>query len=339
MPAAPAHRCRLPARWRPRPLSLRRCLVRACGKCCTEASEQGGAAAAQRRVGCDGWCWSWRSWSSRCPPGRTPRRPRTWPRCRSRAGDRRLPRPVDGVAGPATTAPSPRFQRRKGSWQKAARAPRPAARSGAGDPGGATAPLVPGMKGWTWPCCSSSSPAGACPPATSTAASVPAAGRPATLPDLGRRSHGRSCRAGTSARAAGDHRPLRCASTGPSTARSASLRPPRQPLPARYRLHRRRRCRCRAADRGRAQAGRLGRGRLRHVIVIEHRLGVTSWYARLSSIAVRPGPCVTSGDLVGRVGSTGRSYGPHAHFELRVQDAVVDPGPAVPVAPLRSYKA
>ena len=65
-----------------------------------------------------------------------------------------------------------------------------------------------------------------------------------------------------------------------------------------------------------------------NLVVVEHRLGVTSWYAHLSSVAVRPGQCVTGGDLVGRVGSTGNSYGPHAHFELRVRDAVVNPASA-----------
>jgi murein DD-endopeptidase MepM/ murein hydrolase activator NlpD len=65
-----------------------------------------------------------------------------------------------------------------------------------------------------------------------------------------------------------------------------------------------------------------------NLVVIQHRKSVTTWYAHLSSIAVSPGQCVTGGDLIGRVGSTGNSTGPHAHFEIRVRGAVVDPLPA-----------
>jgi murein DD-endopeptidase MepM/ murein hydrolase activator NlpD len=60
-------------------------------------------------------------------------------------------------------------------------------------------------------------------------------------------------------------------------------------------------------------------------VVIQHRLGVQTWYAHLSSIAVRRGQCVVGHDLVGRVGSTGGSTGPHLHFEVRVRGATVDP--------------
>jgi murein DD-endopeptidase MepM/ murein hydrolase activator NlpD len=59
--------------------------------------------------------------------------------------------------------------------------------------------------------------------------------------------------------------------------------------------------------------------------VIAHRLGMTSYYAHLSSIAVRPGRCVVAGNLIGRAGSTGRATGPHLHFELRLRGAAVPP--------------
>jgi murein DD-endopeptidase MepM/ murein hydrolase activator NlpD len=65
-----------------------------------------------------------------------------------------------------------------------------------------------------------------------------------------------------------------------------------------------------------------GYGRL---VVVRHRLGMTSWYAHLSRIAVRRGRCVVAGNWIGAVGSTGRSTGPHLHFELRVRGAAVDP--------------
>jgi murein DD-endopeptidase MepM/ murein hydrolase activator NlpD len=62
-----------------------------------------------------------------------------------------------------------------------------------------------------------------------------------------------------------------------------------------------------------------------NLVVLRHRLGLTSWYAHLSAIAVRAGACVAAGALVGRVGATGHATGPHLHFELRVRGAAVDP--------------
>jgi murein DD-endopeptidase MepM/ murein hydrolase activator NlpD len=61
------------------------------------------------------------------------------------------------------------------------------------------------------------------------------------------------------------------------------------------------------------------------LVVIRHRLGMTSWYAHLSRIDVPRGRCVVAGDRIGLVGSTGRATGPHLHFELRVRGAAVDP--------------
>ena len=61
------------------------------------------------------------------------------------------------------------------------------------------------------------------------------------------------------------------------------------------------------------------------LVVLQHGLGMTSWYAHLSRIGVRRGACVAAGALIGRVGSTGESTGPHLHFELRLRGAAVDP--------------
>lgn len=61
------------------------------------------------------------------------------------------------------------------------------------------------------------------------------------------------------------------------------------------------------------------------VVALDHGQGVTSYYFHLSQIAVEPGQMVAPGDLLGRVGSTGRSTGPHLHWEVRVHGVITDP--------------
>jgi murein DD-endopeptidase MepM/ murein hydrolase activator NlpD len=65
-----------------------------------------------------------------------------------------------------------------------------------------------------------------------------------------------------------------------------------------------------------------GYGRL---VVLGHASGVTTWYAHLSRIDVRPGACIAAGARLGAVGATGRATGPHLHFEVRVRGAATDP--------------
>jgi murein DD-endopeptidase MepM/ murein hydrolase activator NlpD len=60
-------------------------------------------------------------------------------------------------------------------------------------------------------------------------------------------------------------------------------------------------------------------------VVVEHRFGLRSLYAHLSSIHVSMGEAVAAGQRVGRVGSTGRAQGPHLHFELLLRGANIDP--------------
>ena len=62
-----------------------------------------------------------------------------------------------------------------------------------------------------------------------------------------------------------------------------------------------------------------------NLVEIDHGHGVTTRYAHLSRIAVREGQSVGAGTVVGRVGSTGRSTGPHLHYETRIDGEAVDP--------------
>ncbi len=64
-----------------------------------------------------------------------------------------------------------------------------------------------------------------------------------------------------------------------------------------------------------------------NLVVVQHRLGYTTWYAHLSSITTWVGEAVEGGTRIGYVGSTGYSTGPHLHFEVRRYDTPIDPLP------------
>lgn len=62
-------------------------------------------------------------------------------------------------------------------------------------------------------------------------------------------------------------------------------------------------------------------------VKIEHGADLETRYAHLSGYTVSAGQSVRKGDLIGYVGSTGRSTGPHLHYEVRVSGQAVNPMP------------
>jgi len=66
----------------------------------------------------------------------------------------------------------------------------------------------------------------------------------------------------------------------------------------------------------------VGYGRL---VVLDHGFGVTTFYGHLSAFNVTPGQRVNRGDVIGYVGVSGRSTGPHVHYEVRINGAPVNP--------------
>lgn len=69
-----------------------------------------------------------------------------------------------------------------------------------------------------------------------------------------------------------------------------------------------------------------------HTVRISHGSGHETVYAHLSRVLVRAGQQINRGDEIGRLGSTGRSTGPHLHYEVRVRGAAKDPEEYLPVA-------
>jgi murein DD-endopeptidase MepM/ murein hydrolase activator NlpD len=82
-----------------------------------------------------------------------------------------------------------------------------------------------------------------------------------------------------------------------------------------------------AAGRGTTIYADYNYGGYGNLVVIQHRLGFTTWYAHLSSITSWVGEQVVGGTRIGYVGSTGNSTGPHLHFEVRRYDTPIDPVP------------
>jgi len=62
-----------------------------------------------------------------------------------------------------------------------------------------------------------------------------------------------------------------------------------------------------------------------NLIVLKHAFGLTTRYGHLSSYAVKPGHQVKRGDVIGYVGSTGRSTGAHLHYEILANGKLINP--------------
>lgn len=67
---------------------------------------------------------------------------------------------------------------------------------------------------------------------------------------------------------------------------------------------------------------RAGYGRL---IILDHGFGLTTWYGHLSGFNVQAGTHVKRGDVIGYEGDSGRSTGPHLHYEVRINNTPVNP--------------
>src|SRR5262249_1573718 len=67
---------------------------------------------------------------------------------------------------------------------------------------------------------------------------------------------------------------------------------------------------------------RAGYGR---VVLVDHGFGITTWYGHLSAFSAVVGSRVKRGQVVGYTGISGRSTGPHVHYEVRLNNAPVNP--------------
>ena len=68
-----------------------------------------------------------------------------------------------------------------------------------------------------------------------------------------------------------------------------------------------------------------------NLVTIKHANGLETRYAHLSAVGVAKGAEVTPGTEIGKVGSTGRSTGPHLHFEVREDGKLMDPKGYLPL--------
>jgi len=66
-------------------------------------------------------------------------------------------------------------------------------------------------------------------------------------------------------------------------------------------------------------------GAFGNMVIVQHNARQSTVYAHLSRMNVKRGQTIKQGDIVGAVGTTGLSTGPHLHFEFRINGRHVDP--------------
>ena len=75
-----------------------------------------------------------------------------------------------------------------------------------------------------------------------------------------------------------------------------------------------------------------------NMIEIDHGNGLATRYGHLSKIEITEGDKISRGQLIGLIGSTGRSTGPHLHYELRLNDRPINPRRFLPPEPTELKK-
>lgn len=67
------------------------------------------------------------------------------------------------------------------------------------------------------------------------------------------------------------------------------------------------------------------KGNYGNLIIIKHKYEYQTYYAHCNVLLVNVGDTVKRGQLIAKIGSTGRSTGPHVHFEIRLEDKILNP--------------
>ncbi len=80
-----------------------------------------------------------------------------------------------------------------------------------------------------------------------------------------------------------------------------------------------------AAFDGKVRYASYNSGGFGNLVIIRHPNGLETYYAHLSKVKVKVNQVVKAGQTIGLGGSTGRSYSPHLHFEVRYHDKPIDP--------------
>ncbi|MBN1158586.1 MAG: M23 family metallopeptidase [Bacteroidales bacterium] len=70
---------------------------------------------------------------------------------------------------------------------------------------------------------------------------------------------------------------------------------------------------------------RISRTGYGNEIIIDHSFGYSTRYAHLQELLVKTGDQVERGQLIGKLGSSGRSTGPHLHYEVRYENKAINP--------------